>query len=237
MPLFSWKDAFRRRLKDRLSLIRTFIKLISLFIFFPLLIPLKFCPYSLPWVACFSCNLLYCPAKRLRNPILYILIPSIFLPGRLFCKFICPYGTIQGATNNISRRISGSDVRLPSHPLIKYIFLVFVLFLCLDLNFLPPCPSWILPLFGIFLFLSSFANRYWCRLLCPIGAILSFGNIFRRKKELFPNPFYCFLLNPCFLTYFLGTGSNCREIYFECLFLYPPCLCLTQMGRKFKIKN
>ncbi|MEW6104283.1 MAG: 4Fe-4S binding protein [bacterium] len=170
----------------RLFIIRRIIKFISLILLFPILIPIKFCPYSLPWIACSGCNLLYCPAKTLRNPILYIAIPlSLF--GRLFCRFICPSGTIQDITNNISRRISGSDAHLYSHPAIKYVFLVFILILCFDLDasFFLSCYYWIPFVFGIFLFLSSFTSRYWCRLLCPIGLILSLSKFspFKIKRD------------------------------------------------------
>ncbi|MEW6007925.1 MAG: 4Fe-4S binding protein [bacterium] len=165
----------------KLSIIRRIVKLISLILLFPILIPIKFCPYSFPWIACSGCNLLYCPAKTLRNPILYIAIP-LSLSGRLFCRFLCPAGTIQDITNNISRKISGPDIRLYSNPYIKYVFLAFILVLCFDLDasFFPSCYYWILPLFGIFLFLSSFTARYWCVFLCPIGFVLS---IFRLKRK------------------------------------------------------
>ncbi|MEW6103901.1 MAG: 4Fe-4S binding protein [bacterium] len=107
--------------------------------------------------------------------------------GRIFCRFICPAGTIQDITNNISRRISGSDAHLYSHPAIKYVFLVFILILCFDLDasFFLSCYYWIPFVFGIFLFLSSFTSRYWCRLLCPIGLILSLSKFspFKIKRE------------------------------------------------------
>lgn len=148
-------------------------------VFSPILKPITFCPYSWPWIACSYCDI-PCPAKRLRDPILYLLIPLIILTGRLFCSSLCPAGTIQDITNSISRKISGPDYPLYFNPLIKYAFLILVLSLCFDLNssFFPPSYYWLPFLLIIFLFLSSFTNRYWCKMLCPIGAIASFGNIF-----------------------------------------------------------
>lgn len=171
-----------------LPIARKIIKGISLILFSPILKPITFCPYPVPWIACSSCFIFYCPAKRLRNPILYLIIASIILFGRLFCSFFCPAGTIQDITNSISRRISGPDYPLYSNPLIRYPFLILILFLSFNLEgfFFPFGYYFVFPLFMIFLFLSSFKNRYWCKMLCPIGTIASFGNIlspFRIKRD------------------------------------------------------
>lgn len=206
-----------------MSWIRKAIKGGFLFLLFPIFTPITFCPYSLPWIACSSCNLLYCPGKRLRDPILYILIPSILAFGRLFCSFLCPSGTIQDTTNNISRKIGGSDCKLYSNPSIKYIFLVFILALCFDLesSFFPFCYYWIPFLFIIFLFLSSFTNRYWCKLLCPIGAIASLGNIFapfriKRNKRLCMNCLECEKSCPVLCKPETTTCITCYDCLFIC---------------------
>ena len=161
--------------KLRLFPIRWLIQVVSFFSFYPILLPLCYCPYQLPWVWCGNCSLLWCPAKALQKPLLWIIVGTALLSGRTFCGFLCPFGTASDMVSGISNRVSSSpSAELFYHPFLKWLFLVVVLWIAVGLQ-TPEFTTfdWAPFLFGLFLFLSAFKNRYWCRLACPIGTIIS----------------------------------------------------------------
>jgi ferredoxin-type protein NapH len=164
----------------------------SFYFTFPLFLPIFYCPYRLPWVACGSCSVFWCPAKYMRNQIAYLIVGLTVLSGRVFCGWVCPYGSLQDLFNKASRKLSGSgDLPVKDNAGIKYIILVLTLiavahilgFLHIPIldDIIPSAPKWIPLLLGFFLLLSVFVSRLFCRFLCPIGAATSILN----KASLF----------------------------------------------------
>ncbi len=151
-----------------------------------ILSPLNFCPYYIPYVMCGSCNFYLCPAKSLQKTFIYLLLITGIIGGRIFCGFLCPFGTVQEMTNDLSKGISHSaDVKLKVYSIVKYTFLGVILIIAFDISgfisipcdiWLPLTPNYLPLLFAIFIFIAAFSNRYWCQLLCPIGTILSLFN-------------------------------------------------------------
>ena len=146
----------------------------SFILFYPILLPISYCPYKLPWVWCPSCSLLWCPGKWLQKPILFLILGTAFLSGRTFCGFLCPFGTAQDCVSGISNSVSSSqNAKFFYHPSVKWFFLMVVLWIAIGLDTPEFIASdWAPLVFGIFLFLSAFSNRYWCRLACPIGTLI-----------------------------------------------------------------
>jgi len=130
--------------------------------------------------------------------------------GRFLCGWICPFGTIQELLGKMKKK------SLNPKPawFTKYIMLIIVLvssWVTLDTLFCKFCPSGSLfaaipskilypelP-FGFFFYvhmstlvisivLFIFVSRFWCRYLCPLGAIMgSFNRISILKIERDPN--------------------------------------------------
>ncbi len=150
------------------------VKTASFIFFYPILLPISYCPDKLPWVWCGSCSLFWCPGKWLSKPILFLILGTALLSNRIFCRFLCPFGTISDCISSISNRVVRSpQERLFYRPWVKWLFLVVVLWAAFGLSTPEFTTSdWAPYLFGIFIFLSAFNNRYWCRLACPIGTII-----------------------------------------------------------------
>ena len=75
------------------------------------------------------------------------------LPG--FCKYICPAGTLEGAMGLLSVKVNSGYLRM-----------------------LGPIFTWKFLLMVSFLVLCVFVFRFFCRFLCPLGAIYGFFNKF-----------------------------------------------------------
>lgn len=73
------------------------------------------------------------------------------LPG--FCKYICPAGTLEGAMGLLSVKVNSGYLRM-----------------------LGPIFTWKFMLMVSFLMLCVFIFRFFCRFLCPLGAIYGFFN-------------------------------------------------------------
>lgn len=177
---------------------------------------------------------------------LSIIILTLFF-GRIFCGWICPFGTLNqfvsfifhlkdnGLKKNIYRKIYK----------IKYFILIFFLisaFLSLNLegflepislmyrsistSFLPVLPSnfieanyshsWFLGIFFLFLLSLNFIfPRFWCRVLCPLGALLgllSFSPFFKiNKKE------GCTSCNKCLKNCQGGDEPHNKHYHRECI--------------------
>jgi len=124
---------------------------------------------------------------------IFILMAFIF--GRLFCGWICPFGTLLEYIENISP-IKGK-LKMPSElndPDIKYIVLIAFLFLSFissQTAFCEFCPAGTIfkgvtgyviplsiPIFICVLFIVfAYGRKTWCSYLCPLGA---FFGIFSR---------------------------------------------------------
>ncbi len=134
---------------------------------------------------------------------LVVLIPTLFM-GRFFCSWICPLGNLNQFLGHLFNRDRPSDEYEKNRyrPLyrIKYylliILIIFAGFGVLQIGLLDPIAlvyrSWIvsiLPalehgvfhggvlvgfLFAALLLANRFLPRFWCRTLCPLGALLGF---------------------------------------------------------------
>jgi polyferredoxin len=137
--------------------------------------------------------------------ILVAVLATALLMGRAFCGWMCPLGAVQEWIARLGSKLTGGDsrkrrkgmipVQLPraiDKPLrfLKYLVLASILWSSLEAVF-PPlrefCPYRIL--FGLhletplaiavlvaFLAASLLVERFWCKYLCPLGALLSVTN-------------------------------------------------------------
>ena len=131
--------------------------------------------------------------------LLVIVAVVTLLLGRVFCGWICPLGTIGEWTAKISRRMGIRPRELPEpldRPLrfLKYVVLVVILGFTWKLGTLAwraydPWVAWMhlsagiqemaeapwsfAVLFGAVIGASFFIERFWCRYLCPLGALLA----------------------------------------------------------------
>ena len=121
--------------------------------------------------------------------------------GRFWCGWVCPFGTLQDLIIRIRHR--RDLINLPSFPWIKYLSLIGILvsaWLAMDTLFCKICPSGSLFAaiphrfvssgefdFGTFFYvhmatlavaltLFVIVGRFWCRYLCPLGAIFGTFN-------------------------------------------------------------
>jgi polyferredoxin len=119
--------------------------------------------------------------------------------GRVFCGWVCPIGTLQDALAGLARRLTDREAGFPwrvpraiDRPLryLKYVVLGWVLLASIT-AVVPPlapfCPFRTLfefnlgsvLSFGIILSLATtslLVERFWCRYLCPLGALLALLN-------------------------------------------------------------
>ena len=130
-------------------------------------------------------------------PPLAISLTAIF-KGRLFCRWICPLGTLYSLPQKISLRKQILPIRF--NALIFWIIITASLFGLPALLFLDPLstfsrlgvwaigPGLLIPLF---LLLSLFQPQLWCTHLCPLGYSFDLvnhknsKNVFRRDRRQF----------------------------------------------------
>ncbi len=152
--------------------------------------------------------------------ILIIVLATGVLLKRGFCSWVCPFGLLTEYLNRIHKLIYGKDVKLPpwlDYPLrsLKYLLLAFFLWaIMLQMNTLAldyfiyspynmvadikmlrffanitPFSFWVLVALFV---LSILIRNFWCRYLCPYGAllgVLSFLSVFKihRRAETCTN--------------------------------------------------
>ena len=137
--------------------------------------------------------------------IMAAVLATALLMGRAFCGWMCPLGAVQEWIARLGRRLTGGNakkrkkgmipVELPpvvDKPLryLKYVVLATIFWSSLEAVF-PPlrefCPYRILFGFHLetplaisvlvaFLAASLLVERFWCKYLCPLGALLSVTN-------------------------------------------------------------
>lgn len=122
------------------------------------------------------------------------LLVAIFTNKSLYCGFLCPYGAAQELLGKISKKKITIPKHISEHLVnIKYSALLICVFLILtnlvsDFSNIEPfggfnfsgCSGIVLILFGVFLLISIFVKRAWCKYFCPTGAFLE---IFRKKHD------------------------------------------------------
>jgi polyferredoxin len=155
-------------------------------------IPRSVCPYS---VVCFGITSIQ--ANSFIYPLgiiagFLILLITLFI-GRKFCGYICPIGTTQEWIYKINpkarkKRCSNFPKKLHQTLLpLKYIVFIFTIItaiLGIHYLYIRFCPIYgishpqnltvfsLLTIFGILL-LGFFAERFWCRYLCPYAALMN----------------------------------------------------------------
>jgi len=123
------------------------------------------------------------------------------LLGRFWCGWVCPFGTLQDLIMRLRHRRDA--VNLPSFPWTKYLSLIGIIiaaWITLDTVFCKVCPSGSLfaaiphrfisaddfsfgtffyvhlATLGVAIILFVLIGRFWCRYLCPLGAIFGLFN-------------------------------------------------------------
>lgn len=129
--------------------------------------------------------------------LLGLLLIAAILTGRAFCGWVCPLGTVQEWIAGLARRATGGrgawlPVPVPGRwdrilRLGKYVVLALVLWASTSAVvpvLIPFCPYRTLFTFNVgsllgwavllaLLLTSLVVDRFWCRYLCPLGAILA----------------------------------------------------------------
>jgi uncharacterized protein with FMN-binding domain/ferredoxin len=124
------------------------------------------------------------------------IIVSALIAGRFFCGWVCPFGALNDYLNLAGKKIFGKNYELPlkidaSLRYLKYLILIVIIVsqLLLDSCFLKDFGPWVafvnlpgLPaafeempyafmVLGLVGIGSIFISRFYCRYLCPVGAI------------------------------------------------------------------
>lgn len=120
-------------------------------------------------------------------PALFLLIATVFL-GRFFCGWMCPVGTVSDLLPKTKKRLS-------SFYKIKYYFLIFSAVLAVlglqvlvvsdplviftrSLTFITQRTVPVM-LILIVIVVLALGERFWCRVLCPLGAVLGAASCYK----------------------------------------------------------
>jgi polyferredoxin len=141
--------------------------------------------------------------------LLSIFVGAGFILRKAFCSWICPVGTANEMISWLGRKIFKKNFEVPQWlayilTAIKYILLIFFLFMVVQMdiftakNFLSEPYNKISDIKMLLLFtnlggitlkviiivfiLTLFYRNFWCRFLCPYGALIGLGSIFRITK-------------------------------------------------------
>jgi polyferredoxin len=128
---------------------------------------------------------------------------------KAFCGWLCPIGTLSEAVWMLGKRLFGKNLRVPKwidYPLrsIKYLLLVFFVYSIIQMDvptikefiyspynkvadikmyyFFAHISSITLWILITFVVLSLIIQNFWCRYLCPYGALLGFLSILSPLK-------------------------------------------------------
>jgi hypothetical protein len=128
--------------------------------------------------------------------LIYILI-SIPLQGRAYCRFVCPFGTLQQLAAHLSPWQLTLTLDIAAFlPNIRRLVLGLLLFLAVWIGWdgfteVEPFFSlfslkltsiiWIMVIFV--LMMSLFIRRFWCNTMCPTGTVLSILSRFVRPRS------------------------------------------------------
>jgi polyferredoxin len=150
------------------------------------------------------------PAHPAGVAIFLAIILMSFLVGKSFCSWFCPVGFISEMLGNVGDKIFGKKIKMPKfldYPLrsIKYLLLAFLVYtvffmmnemalktflsspynLVADVKmyyFFAKISRFSLVVIGILFLLSIVFRNFWCRYLCPYGALLGFISLFSPNK-------------------------------------------------------
>ena len=150
------------------------------------------------------------PAHPAGLIIFFAIVLMSFLIGKSFCSWFCPVGFISEMLGNLGEKIFGRKIKMPKfldYPLrsLKYLLLVFLFYtvfvmmnevalkafldspynIVADVKmyyFFAKISRFSLVVIGILLLLSIVFRNFWCRYLCPYGALLGFISLFSPNK-------------------------------------------------------
>ncbi len=145
-----------------------------------------------------------------------ILVSIVF--GKAFCSWLCPVGFLSELIGDFGKKIFKKDLRLPKYldiPLrsLKYLLLGFLFYsvfflmstialrafldspynLVSDIKmyyFFADISRFSLIIIGVLFLLSIFLRGFWCRYLCPYGALLGITSLISPNK-IKRNPVSC----------------------------------------------
>lgn len=199
----------------KIILLRKYIQLTSFlasiilfFLFFKniLLVVHKFCPHA---SICFgtlsiTSNIMIYPLTLIIS-ILFTLLAMFW--GRFFCGFLCFFGTAQEYIytlfhKNCRQIVNINFIEEKKLGVLKYIILLTCIILSIFglsyiyMNFCPVTALvWIqnITIYGIIslliiFVLSAFIERFWCRFLCPYGALLNITQYLGRLFKMSNHP-------------------------------------------------
>ncbi len=142
-------------------------------------------------------------------PALLLIIAALLL-GRFFCGWLCAFGTFGDMLRIIGKKLFRIKFKMPEKldgalKYLKYVLLAFLVFTCAFgieafsewspwdafgvLGAIPPDIAYALSAFmpGVIILIvimigSLFVERFFCRYLCPMGAVLSAVSFFKTVK-------------------------------------------------------
>jgi polyferredoxin len=142
--------------------------------------------------------------------IFFAIILMSFLVGKSFCSWFCPVGFISEMLGNVGEKIFRRKIKMPSfldYPLrsVKYLLLAFLIYtvffmmneialksfldspynIVADIKmyyFFAKISRFSLYVIGILLVLSVIFRNFWCRYLCPYGALIGIVSLFSPNK-------------------------------------------------------
>jgi len=137
-----------------------------------------------------------------------ILVSIVF--GKAFCSWLCPVGFLSELIGDFGKKIFGKDLKLPKfldYPLrsLKYLllgFLIYSVFVLMSVTavqafldspynlvsdikmfyFFADVSRFALIVLGILFLLSIVLRGFWCRYLCPYGALLGITSLLSPNK-------------------------------------------------------
>lgn len=117
-----------------------------------------------------------------------ILLLNVFGKKNFYCTWVCPFGSAQelfGRLSKINLSFNPKVMKLLNN--LRNCILLFLLFISWVLGFgfvfdyepftaflLTQAATPVLVIAGVFLFLSIFVKKCWCRFCCPTGALFNF---------------------------------------------------------------
>jgi len=150
------------------------------------------------------------PAHPAGLAIFFAIILVSFLVGKSFCSWFCPVGFISELLGKLGKKIFKRDIKIPDfldYPLrsIKYLLLAFLVYtvffmmnefalkefldgpynMVADIKmyyFFAKISQFSLIVIAALVLLSVVFRNFWCRYLCPYGALLGIVSLFSLNK-------------------------------------------------------